>query len=176
MTLSLPSKSDQYFIDQFLLPKWDKTNTKGYDPNDSSLPTATSLSNVGAKYPTIVVQSSNEVSPGQTGYDYLDTADNRPGQTRNGSLVVTVRAEDGSDGPNDAIYENDGSSAVTAERIVTLIRQEIERIAGPDNATAQGTEFHYISSSPTGDVPDDTDKDPVVRIEDTTVLYGWLRD
>lgn len=175
MTLLLPEKPDEYFRQEFLLNYWDKTNTKGYDPSDGTMPTGTSLSNVGAKYPSIVVSFSNETSGGQTGYDYLDTADNRPGQTRQGSLVCTIRAEDDPEGPLTGRYEKDGTTAVTAQRIVTLIRQEIERIC-TENANAENTEFNFVSATPTADVPDDLDQDPAVRIEDTTVLYSWLRD
>jgi len=173
MSDALPQKADQYFIDNFLDPDWDSTNTKGYDANTADLPTATSISNVGAKYPQIVVQTGNQTAPNETGYDFL--TNNGPGQTRTGTLICTIRAEDGADGPLQTLYENDGSSAVTAEDIVTLIRQEIERVTLA-NSTASGTEWTYVSSFPASDTPDDLESDPVVRQESVTVNFGWIRE
>lgn len=173
MTTSLPQKADDYFREQVLLPNWDKTNVKGYDPSTDSLPTGTSISNVGAKYPNIVIQTAGETAGGASGYDYLKN--NGPGQVRNGSLIATVRAQDGTDGPLDTKYENDNSPQVTAEDIVTLVRQEIERIC-LHNPRGDSTEFTTLSSFTAADVPDDIDSDPAVRIEDVTINYSWLRD
>lgn len=173
MSDSLPQKADQYFIDTILDPEWNDTNAKGYDANTAALPTATSISNVGAKYPQIVVQTGNETAPNQTGYDFLTNGG--PGQTRTGTLIATIRAEDGEDGPLQEVYENDNSAAVTAEDIVTLIRQEIERVTLA-NPTAGATEFTYLSAFPAADTPDDLDSDPVVRQESVTINYGWIRE
>lgn len=173
MSDSLPQKADQYFIDEILDPNWTAANVKGYDANTAALPTATSISNVGAKYPQIVIQGGNETAPNQTGYDFL--TDSGPGQTRTGTLIATIRAQDGEDGPLQALYENDNSAAVTAEDIVTLIRQEIERVTLA-NPTAGATEFTHISAFPAGDTPDDLDSDPVVRQESVTINYGWIRE
>jgi hypothetical protein len=172
MTVSLPQKADQYFIDEILVPNWDKTNTKGYDANTAALPTSTSISNVGAKSPSIIVQSNNETSPNQTGYNFMTNSG--PGQTRTGTLIATIRAEDGPDGPLQDVYENDGTGAITAEEIVTLLRQEIERVTLA-NPTAGTTEFTYVSTFPAGGTPDDLDSDPAVRQESVTINYGWIR-
>jgi hypothetical protein len=173
MSYKLPEKANEYFRTQFLLPKWDETNTKGYDPSDGSMPTGTSISNVGAKYPSVIVSFSSESGGGASGYDYL--TNDGAGSVQNGQLIVTIRAEDGEDGPLQEIYENDGTSPVTAEDIVTLIRQEIERIC-TNNENGGTTEFITLSATPGGENPDDLDSDPAVRIEDLTVNYTWLKD
>lgn len=173
MSDSLPQKADQYFIDEILDANWTAANVKGYDANTADLPTATSISNVGAKYPQIVVQTGNETAPNQTGYDFL--TNDGPGQTRTGTLIATIRAEDGEDGPLQEIYENDGSAAVTAEDIVTTIRQEIEFVT-LTNPAGGNSEFTYLSAFPAADTPDDLDSDPVVRQESVTINYGWIRE
>lgn len=176
MTLSLPQEPPQYFIDEFLLPNWDKSNTAGYGPNLNGLATATTIDDVGAYYPSLIVTFSNETSGGETSYDYLSTATQNPGQVRDGTLIATARAEDGEEGHNDQIYTNDQSiSAVSADRLTTLIRQEVERIC-TENAVDNGTQFATVGCSRTGDVPDDDERDPTVRIEDTTVVYSWFSD
>jgi hypothetical protein len=75
MTLELPQRAAKHFIDEILLPSFSPSDAIGFDPNtqpgdDAFLPVATSFSNVGAGYPSLVVQFSNETSGGESTYDF----------------------------------------------------------------------------------------------------------
>ena len=175
MVTSLPSKADQYFIDQLLVPNWDAANVRGYDVDQTDpdaedfLPVATSIADVGAVYPSIIASGGDEPAGGGTSYDYLGS--DGPGQRRTGQLQVTIRAEAGTD------YVGDSTtySSADAETIVAELAQEVERIC-IDNPTGDTSEFQFVGSG-WPDVPDDDEagSGEVVRIEQITVTYQWLR-
>lgn len=173
MSTRLSKPPAQLFIDDVLLPNWDPAGAVGYDPtqtpgDDAFLPVATSIANVGAVYPSLVVSYSNETSGGETTYDFMTTEG--PGQQRDGQLVATARAEDERDYAGDPVTH----STVDAETIVDRLIAEVEDICLA-NATADGTEFSYLGSQRDADVPDDYDTTPPVRIADCTIAYGWDR-
>jgi len=60
-----------------------------YDAGGAFLPVATSIDNVGAVYPSLVVSFSNETSGGESTYDYVTP--NGPGQNRTGTLREPAR-------------------------------------------------------------------------------------
>jgi len=96
MSLTLPDRPAQHFMDDVLLPEWDASDALGFDPQASPgteafLPVATTLDNVGASYPSLVIQYSNETSGGESTYDYLTPSG--PGQNRQGTLLAIARAE-----------------------------------------------------------------------------------
>jgi len=175
MPTRLPQKPAQYFIDQFLLTDWDPAGAVGYDttasPGDEAfVDLATSVEDVGASYPTLVVQGSNETSGGASTYDF-STA-NGPGQMRDGQLIVTARAED-CDGES---YTGDSSTyaAVDAEDAAATLIDEVEDIC-IRNANGGSSEFNTLGSQPVADAPNDYDETPTVFIEQCTVTYSWDR-
>jgi hypothetical protein len=176
MARRLPQRPPQYFIDEILLPEWDPSGAVGFDVTQGDpsaadfMPTATSVDDVGAAYPSLVVQRTNETSGGQTGYDFL-TSDG-PGQNRDGNLLVTVRAEDREGG-----YTGDSSTydAVAADDLVAELIAEVADVCSR-RATAPNTDFSFVSAFPGADAPDDTDATPTVRIAQTTVQYAWIRE
>lgn len=177
MTDSLPKKADLYLLQDFIAPRWDASNTVGFDPNstsgDSVLRADTSFTKLGDFYPQFTIQTTGEESSGgESSYDYLTNSG--PGQNRNGTLTAQVRVEDTED--DDVGYTGDAStySAVSAERLALLIRQEIERICLA-NPTGADTEFHFVGSN-ANHVPDEFGDTRVVRREGLNISYGWLRD
>lgn len=154
-----------------LTSEWSPSEVRGYDVNDGSLPLSDSIENVGAQYPSCIVTFSNETSPGQTGYSFLGTGG--PGSNNTGSLVVTVRAQD--DANNDPTYENDGGTAVRADTIAKEIIHHIREIARA-NPAGGSTEFSFLGAVKESDAPDDLDEDPPVRIEETSILFGWVEE
>jgi len=176
MGLSLPDRPAQHFIDELLLPEWQPSEARGYavtdvEPGDERfLPVATTIDNVGAVYPSLIVQYSNETSGGESTYDHLTP--NGPGQTRTGSLLATVRAQDDQDGytGNAATYP-----AADADDIVVELIEAVEALC-QRNATPATSDFATIGSQRGADVPDDTDADPPVRIAQAEIRYSWLRD
>jgi len=114
MSLTLPQRPAQYFIDEVLLPSWEPTEAVGFDPSaapgtEAFLPVATTLDTVGASYPSLVVQFSSENSGGESTYDYL-TPDG-PGQNRLGTLLITARAE------SERSYTGDSSTFAARDRV-----------------------------------------------------------
>jgi hypothetical protein len=179
MSLTLPDRAAQHFIDEVLIPGWDSdavTIAAGFDLGASPgtepfLPVATKIEDVGARYPSLVVTFSNETSGGETSYDYL-TADG-PGQNRTGSLVVTARAQDTDDASG---YT--GDSATFARRdagdIVVALIEAVEEIC--QNAAAGGASaFEFVGSQRGPSAPDDQQTNPPTRLANCTVLYGYLR-
>jgi len=173
MTLTLPDRPAKHFIDKVLLPSWDPAEAVGYDPQASPgeeafLPVATSLDNVGAGYPSLVVQYSNETTGGESTYDYL-TPDG-PGQNRLGTLLITARAE------SERSYTGDSSTfaAEDAEDIAVTLIEATENLV-QRNATGGGTEFQTLGSQRGPEAPDDTGVSPPVRLANTQVDYSWLR-
>jgi len=176
MTQALPKQADLYFLQDFLAPLWDETNTVGFNPNtttgDGVLRADTSFNKLGDTYPQFTVQTTGEESSGgTTSYDYL--TNDGPGQNRNGTLTAQVRVEDTDDGSG---YTGDSGtySAVEADRLATLIRQEIERIC-IENPTGADTKFSFVGSN-ANHVPDETNNTLAVRREALTLSYGWFRD
>jgi len=173
MSLTLPERPAQYFINEILLPSWDPAEAVGFDPSaapgdEAFLPVATSLDTVGASYPSLVVQFSSENSGGESTYDYL-TPDG-PGQNRLGTLLVTARAE------SEREYVGDASTfgARTADDVVVDLVEATENLI-QRNATGGGTEFQTLGSQRGPEAPDDTGVSPPVRLANTQVDYSWLR-
>jgi len=177
MPLELPDRPAQYLIDAVLLPNWDSDvidAAKGYDPaaspgDEAFLPVATTIDDVGAVYPSLIITYSNETSGGETSYDFL--TEDGPGQDRQGTLVATVRAQD-----SDAGYTGDSNqhAAEPAEDIVVHIVEAVERLI-QQQAAAPGTEFRSLGSQRGADAPDDTDTEPPTRLANTDILYSWGR-
>jgi hypothetical protein len=176
MALNLPDKPSQHFIDQVLLPGWDSSEARGFDvtgvqPGDEAfIPVAQTIDSVGAIYPSLIIQYSNETSGGESTYDYLTT--NGPGQNRTGTLLATARAQDDEDG-----YTADSTaySAADANDIAVELIEAVENVC-QRRADAPNSDFSTIGSQRGPDVPDDLDEDPPVRIAQTEVRYSWLRD
>jgi len=175
MALTLPSRPAQYFIDEVLLPGWQPSEARGYDvavadPSaEAFLPVATSIDDVGAIYPSLVVRYSNETSGGESTYDFMTASG--PGQNRTGELLVTARAQD-----RDADYAGDSGAYATAEAddIVVELTDAVERIV-QRNAAGGDTQFETLGSQRGPDIPDDYDEDPPVRLADVQVSYSWTR-
>jgi hypothetical protein len=174
MTLTLPDRPAKHFIEQVLLPEWDASDALGYDvsatPGDEAfIPVATTLDNVGARYPSLIVQYSNETSGGESTYDYL--TENGPGQNRQGTLLAIARAEDGG-----TAYTSDSGtySAEPADDAAVKLIEAVENCC--QRAAAGGdSEFQTVGSQRGPEAPDDTDVTPPVRIANTQVDYSWLR-
>jgi hypothetical protein len=177
MTQVLPKEADLYFITEILIENWDASNTVGFDPGapegtEAALPWADSFDKIDAPYPNFTVQTTGEESSGgTTSYDYL--TDHGPGQNRNGTLTAQVRVEETDDGSG---YTGDSGtySAIGADRLATLIRQEIERIC-IENPTGADTEFSFVGSN-ANHVPNETGNTLTVHREGAAISYGWPRD
>lgn len=176
MPTRLPQRPEQYFIDDVLLPEWQPSGAVGFDVQQSDpsaddfVPVGTSLDDVGEVSPSLTVQRTNETAGGQTGYDFV-TADG-PGQQRDGQLLVTAYVEDDEDG-----YTGDAGtySTVDASELVDTLINEVEDVV-LRRANAPNTDFSYLGAFRAADAPDDFDATPTVRIEQTTIQYGWIRD
>jgi hypothetical protein len=177
MTQALSKEADLYFLTEILIPNWDPSQTVGFDPGaaegtEAHLPWADTFNSLGQEYPQFTVQTSGEESSGgTTSYDYLTNSG--PGQNRNGTLTAQVRVEETDDGSG---YTGDSATygAVGADRLATLIRQEIERIT-LENPTAGNTEFSFVGSN-ANEVPDETGNTLTVYRSGATISYGFLRD
>ena len=173
MALTLPNRPAEYFIKSILLPAWRPSEARGFDatvadPSDEAfLPTATTIDDVGAVYPSLIVTYSSEVSGGESTYDFLTPEG--PGQRRAGELVVTARAQD-----SEAGYAASGREPIDAEDIVVELVQAVENLV-QRNATGGTSDFSTLGSQRGPNVPDDLDEDPPVRLADTQVSYSWPR-
>lgn len=173
MALTLPSRPAYYFIKSVLLPAWRPLEARGFDvtvadPSDGAfLPTATTIDDVGAVYPSLVVTYSNETSGGESTYDFVTPEG--PGQRRNGELVVTARAQD-----DEAGYAAGGQEPVDAEDIVVELVEAVENLV-QRNAAGGTSEFSTLGSQRGPDIPDDVDEDPPVRLADVQISYSWSR-
>jgi hypothetical protein len=174
MSLQLPDRPAKYFIDQILIPSWDASVAKGYDVNanpgdEAFIPVATTIDDVGAVYPSLVIQYSNETSGGQTSYDYL--TGNGPGQNRQGTLLAIARAQD-----SDGGYTGDSATYASepADDIVVHVIEAVEH-AVQANAAGGSTEFETLGSQRGPDAPDDQETDPTTRLANTQILYTWNR-
>jgi len=176
MALTLPQPAARYFIDEVLLPEWQPSEARGFDiqnaaPGDEAfLPVARSIDNVGSVYPSLIVQRSNETAGGDSTYNYLTPSG--PGQVRNGTLLVTARAQDDEE---DYVGDSASYSSADANTIVTGLVDAVENVC-QRRADAPSSEFISLGSQRGPDVPDDLDEDPPVRIAQTEVRYSWLRD
>lgn len=174
MPKSLSQRPEREFMD-FIKSRWDPTNVVGYDIQASEgaeafVPVASSIDTVGAVYPSIIVSKSTPGAVGgETGYDFLTT--NGPGQNRAGELVATIRAADEAD------YVGDSStySSQNAEQICQTLIDEVERIPN-DNSHAPGTDFMYVSAHRPTAVPDDDSETPTVRLAQSVIRFGWIRE
>jgi len=173
MARRLPQRPAQYFIDEILLPEWQPSGAVGYDVTLSDpsangfIPVGESLDDVGESHPSLTVQRSNETGGGETGYDFLTT--DGPGQNRDGTLLVTARAEE------EREYSGGSQPAVDAGEIASTLIDEVEAVCSR-RATAPGIEFSYVSAYPAADAPDDFDVTPTVRVAQTTIQYAWIRE
>lgn len=176
MGLTLPEKPAQYFIEEVLLPGWQPSEARGYavenvQPGDEAfLPVARTIDNVGAVYPSLIVQYSNETSGGESTYDFM-TPDG-PGQNRTGTLLATVRAQDDQRGCTGDSATHD---AVDANALVSTLTDAVETVVAR-SAAGGGTEFQTLGSQPGPDVPDNTEEDPPVRLSQVEIRYSWVRD
>ena len=174
MSLTLPDRPAQHFIDEVLLPEWDASDALGFDPaaapgDEGFLPVATTLDNVGASYPSLVVQYSNETSGGESTYDYMTASG--PGQNRQGTLlaIARVEAEQGGYTGDAATYD-----PLPADDLAVALVQAVENVC-QRAATGAASDFQTIGSQRGPDGPDDLDVSPPVRIANTQVNYSWLR-
>lgn len=174
MVQSLPRKVDIYFLTEFLHQYWNPANVVGFDPTaaedtESVVYNADSFDKVSDRYPQFTIQDAGVDSGTATTYDFLGTTG--PGQNRTGTLTAQVRVED-----SDTGYTGDSStySAVDAERLATLLRQEIERVI-QDNPTGGNTEFSFVGSTE-DEVPDTGDTTQRTRRAGCTISYGWVRE
>jgi hypothetical protein len=174
MSLTLPDRPAQHFIDEVLLPLWDAADARGFDPavapgSEAFIPVATTLDNVGASYPSLIIQYSNETSGGESTYDYLTPQG--PGQNRQGTLLAIARVEAEQGG-----YTGDAAQydAVPADDLAVELVQAVENVC--QRAAAGGdSEFQTVGSQRGPEAPDDRDISPPVRIANTQVDYSWLR-
>jgi len=161
---------EREFMD-LLAAEWDPSEVRGYDVNDGSLPLADSLDNVGAVYPSLVVQFSNQTTGGDSTYEFISGDDAGPGAVPTGSLVATARAQDDDD--NQPSYENDGGTAARADLITQEIIHHVREIARA-NATGGTTGFEVLGANRTADAPDDDSQTPTVRLASVTIQYSFL--
>lgn len=177
MVTTTLSKRPERIIAEFLVTKWDSTNTYGFDPNitdesaEGFCPLVTHIDNVGTTYPHITVRFSSETTPNETTYDALTS--NGPAQVRNGQVLATARAEDRPD-IGGYVGDSQSYSQVDSSTLVATLCAEVERICienfrGPEP-------FGYLGSQNGPDVPDDVDDSSrAVRLAQRQVSYNWLR-
>jgi len=192
MALTLPQRPAQYFIDEILLPGWRPYEAHGFDirledPADERFcPVATSIDNVGAVYPSLIVQYSNETSGGESTYDFMTS--NGPGQNRTGELIVTARTQQrttravatGGTYGGGAFGQTALGGATAVEQTVDADDLAVALIAAVEsvvarNATGGTSRFQTLGSQRGPDVPDDYDEDPPVRLAGTQISYTWVR-
>ena len=177
MATQLPSPAAEYLIDQILVPHWDPSQVSGFDisagmGSDAFCPVGESLDDVGRAYPSLTVARTTETSGGETSYDFLTSSG--PGQNRTGQLLVSTYVED--DKTGDGYTGDSGTySAVDADELAVALRDHVDDIIF-DNANAPGTEFSFVGSFPSADVPDDDEASPTVRIEQVVISYSWIRE
>jgi hypothetical protein len=160
-----------------LVAEWDPAAVRGYDPSaapgtDAHLPLATSLDNVGARYPSLVVTYSNETTGGASSYQFVTPSG--PGQRPDGSLVATARAEAVDDAPTGGYSGAPGTYArVDGETIVDELAEHAFDIA---RSHPQGgpTDFKRLGGQRGPDAPDDDEQTPIVRLAQRTIEYTAL--
>jgi len=146
----------------FLIGQWDPAQVRGFSPavqpsDPAFLPIVTTLDAVGEIYPSLVVSFSNQTSSGETTFDFM--TENGPGQSPEGTILATARAED-----RDAGYVGDSTahSATDAETLVHEIAGHALTICR-DQFDAPGTEFTRVGGQRGADIPDDLAAEPPVR-------------
>jgi len=174
MSLTLPARPARHFIDTVLLPKWDVNDALGFDPQaspgaDAFLPVATTLDNVGAGYPSLVIQYSNETTGGESTYDFM--TGNGPGQTRQGTLLAIARVEAEQGG-----YTGDSSQydPMPADDLAVTLVETVENVC-QRAATGGDSAFQTVGSQRGPEAPDDMDVSPPVRIANCQIDYSYLR-
>jgi hypothetical protein len=177
-TTALPKPPAQYIIDEIIVPNWDKTAVRGYDPQDSAsadayLPLATSIDDVGQVFPSLIISDSQPgPSGGETSYDFLTSQG--PGQNRVGTVVATARAEDLSKDKEQYAGDTGTYSTVDADQIIYELITHVEDIC-INNANAAGTELSWIGANRPSNVPDDTDPTPPVMQDQAVLPFGTVR-
>jgi hypothetical protein len=171
-TRTLPTEPEQEMID-LLVAKWDPAQVRGFDvtagpASDAHLPIADTIDTVGAVYPSLVVTYSNETSGGESTYDF--TTASGPGQSPQGTLLATARAEDRDD---DYVGDAGTYSAADAKTLVDEIASHALDICR-DHPSAPGTAFTHVGGQRGPDAPDDTDTGQPVRIAQRQLDYGGL--
>ncbi|WP_436933694.1 hypothetical protein [Halovenus marina] len=170
----LSGPAEQVFIDDALLPDWEPSTAVGYDVQegdpqaDAFIPVGNSLDDVGEAYPSLTIQRTNETTPGSTSYNFL--APDGPGQDRQGQLLATARAEEGTTYTGDSATHD----AVDADTLVNTLIDEVEDVCLA-NAEAHQTEISPLGGYRGADAPDDFEATPTVRIEQCIVVYSWQR-
>jgi len=175
MPRQLPKRPALYVIEEVLVPHWDVADAVGFDPTaqpgtDAHLTTETTVDNVAAHDPSLIVSFSNETTSGESGYEFI--TENGPASRPDGALIATARAEDRPDG-----YTGDAGtySPVDAEDLVVKITDAVEN-AAKTNPTSPNTELEYVSANRGPDTPHDFDEDPTVYQANTQIRYGYLSD
>jgi hypothetical protein len=171
--MSTSQRPESALVD-LLVDKWTPANVHGFDVSagpqaDAYLPLATTIDNVRAPYPSLVVSFSNETTAGESTYDFLTPAG--AGQSRTGTALATVRAEDR---PPEG-YDTPSGDRVRAEQLVDDIAEEALRIALA-TPTGAGTPFTSVGGQPGPDVPDDTGQEPPVRIAQRELRFARLNE
>jgi len=171
--MSASQRPESALVD-LLVAEWTPSNVHGFDvsagpQSDAYLPLATTIDNVRAPYPSLVVSFSNETTAGESTYDFL-TPDGA-GQSRTGTALATVRAEDR---PPEG-YDTPSGDRVRAEQLVDDIAEEALRIALA-TPTGAGTPFTSVGGQPGPDVPDDTGQEPPVRIAQRELRFARLNE
>lgn len=169
--MSAAQRPESALVD-LLAAEWTPANVRGFDVNagpssDAHLPLATTIDNVRARYPSLVVSFSNETASGDSTFDFL--TEDGAGQSRTGTVLATARAEDR---PPEG-YDTPSGGRVRAEQLVDEIAEETLRIA-LQTPTGEGTPFTSVGGQPGPDVPDDLTPAPPVRIAQREIRFSRL--
>lgn len=163
-------KDIRLLVRDALLSGWDATQAASYDPNltpadgDNWLPMSRGWYDSNAPDPSVAITNpeSSPVGGGNTGFTGWDGTDGSLNQDLDGTVLVTVFAE-----------ENGGyNNGLSATDVTSTIASEIARAAN-ESQTGVG-DLRYLAPQASVTV-DDTDVSPAVRGEQVTIGYGWLR-
>lgn len=178
-TTSLPTRPAKHFIEEVLRKQWDPSQVRGYDvtvdnlSNDATLVDATTIDNVGAIYPSLIVTDSQPgTSGGATTYDFL--TNKGPGQNRTGTLLATVRAEERD--ADDYVGDSATYSGADAQTIVEELATHVEDIC-IETSLGGASEFSLLGAQRPADIPDDTDPEDgrTVRLAQVEIRFGNVR-
>lgn len=176
-TNTLPEKPSKHVIREILSPGWDPSQVRGFDitiddlDNSAALIDGTSIRNVGAIYPSLIVSESQPgTSGGETTYDFL--TDDGPGQNRTGSVLATARAEAG----QDYVGDSGSYSSADAETIVEEIATHVEDICF-ETAGGGSSAFSFVGCQRPSDAPidDATGEGEVVWLAQVEIRFGHIR-
>jgi hypothetical protein len=170
MPTTLDPKAEQQAVDYFVA-NWDATQTQGYDPADDDdtdysdyLAMATSIDDVGAYYPSVVVTASNEPPPSPTGYEFISPTG--PGATPTGQVVATVRVEQrGADTYNET----------DAEALAEAIAAHIDTLVMESAHAPPGTDFQWWSAYPANPPADDRGEGDTTFLEQRAISYSYTK-